>query len=89
MLKNVLNFAFAWRFSTDCGVAQYAVVERLLCFAGFFTRVVLAQRNAMVQVQVEMLKRTMLNAESAQSRAVNLSCEVFQQQPCGKGSSIA
>jgi hypothetical protein len=67
MLENVLDFAFARRLSADCRVAEDAVVERLLSLAALFTRVVLAQGNAVIQVQVEMLERSVLNAESTQS----------------------
>lgn len=89
MLENVLNFAFARRLGADCRVAEYAVVQRLLSLAGLLTRVVLAQGDAVIQGQVEMLQWPVLNAESAQCRAINLSCEVLQQQPSGEGGSVA
>jgi hypothetical protein len=64
MLQDVLDFTFAWRFGTDCGVAEDAIVERLLSFASLFARTVFAQSDAMVQVQMEMLQRSMLDAQS-------------------------
>lgn len=77
MLQNVLHLALARRLSADGGVAKHAVVERLLGLAGLFARIVLAEGDSVVQVQVEMLKRAMLHAESAQGRAVDLGCEVL------------
>lgn len=77
MLQNVLHLALARRLSADGGVAEHAIVERLLSLAGLFSRVILAEGDAVVQVQVEMLKRAVLHAESAQSRAVDLGCEVL------------
>jgi hypothetical protein len=83
MSQDALNFIFARRLSTDCCVAENAIVERLLSFAGLFARIILAQGDAMIQIQMEMLKRSVLDAQCAQSRAVNLSGEVLEQKPCG------
>jgi hypothetical protein len=65
MLEDVLDFTFAWRLGTNCGVAEDAIVECLLSFACLFARIVFAQSDAMVQVQMEMLKRSMLDAQGA------------------------
>lgn len=89
MLENVLDFAFARRLGTNCRVAENAIVERLLSFAGLFTRIVLAQGDAMIQIQMEMLKRTVLNTQRAQCRTVNLSRQVLEQQPSGEPGSVA
>lgn len=78
MLENVLDFAFARRLGADRRVAEHAIVERLLSLAGLFTRIVLAQGDAVVQVQMEMLKRSVLNTQSAQGGAVDLGGQVLQ-----------
>lgn len=89
MLENVLDFAFARRLGANCRVAENAIVERLLSFAGLFTRIVLAQGDAMIQIQMEMLKRAVLNTQRAQCRTVNLSRQVLEQQPSGEPGSVA
>lgn len=81
MLQDVADFSLARRLGTNCRIAENAIVERLLSFACLFARIVLAQGEAMIQVQMEMLKRSVLDAQGAQCRAVNLSCQVLQQQP--------
>lgn len=88
MLEDVLNLTFARRLSADRRVAEDAIVERLLSLAGLFAGTVLAEGEAVVQVQMEMLKRSMLDAQCAQCRAVDLSCEVLQQQPGREPSSV-
>lgn len=77
MLQNVLHLALARRLCADGGVTEHAVVERLLGLACLFSRVVLAEGDSVIQVQVEMLKRAVLHTESAQGRAVDLGCEVL------------
>lgn len=89
MLENVLDFAFARRLGADRRVAEDAIVERLLGFAGLFARIVLAQGDAVIQIQMEMLKRSVLDAQGAQGRTVDLRCQVLQQQPSGEPIAVA
>jgi len=89
MRQNVLDFTFAWRFSADCRVAQDTIVECLLGLASLFARVVLAQCNAVIQVQMEMLQRSMLNAQRAQCRSINLSRQILQEQPSREAIAVA
>jgi len=64
MLQDILDFAFTRRLSTNRRVAEDAIVECLLSFAGLFAWVILAQGDAVIQIQMEMLKRSMLNTQS-------------------------
>jgi len=73
----------------DRGVAEHTVVQSVLGLLGFLPVAVLDQGDPMSEIEVEVVKRTVLHAESTQSGPVNLSCQVLEKEPGGAGAGGA
>ena len=54
---------------------------------GFQPVTVLDQGDPMSQVEVEVVERTMLHAQSSQGGPVNLSSQILEKEPGGPGAS--
>lgn len=72
MWQDVLYFTFVGYFGYDRRVAQLTVVQCQLCLLCFLACAILAQRDALVQVEMEVYHRTVLQAQRTQSGSLNL-----------------
>jgi len=70
----------------DRGVAEHTVVQSVLGLLGFLPVAVLDQGDPMSEIEVEVVKWSVLHTESTQGRAVNLSCQVFEKEPGRAGT---
>lgn len=71
-LKVLLDFTIAWDVSKHCCVAKNTIVEGRLRFGCFFPGRVANKSHSTILKQMKHLQRTMLHAESLQSRTINL-----------------
>lgn len=81
LCKETTDLLFTGKLSENSSVPQYTHVQRLLCLHYLFLRTVADQRVSVREVQVECYQGAVLHAQGAQGRAVNLRCEVFQNEP--------
>lgn len=72
MLQNGLHLHVAGRLGADRRLAEGAIVQRHLRLGRLLAADVLAQGDARIRVQVEVLQRTVLHAQRAQRGAVDL-----------------
>lgn len=81
LCKETADLLLTGELGEDRGVPQHTHVQRLLCLHHLLLGAVADQRVAVRQAQVEGDQRAVLHAQRAQSRAVDLRCEVFQNEP--------
>lgn len=72
MLQNRLDLTLGRRLGADRRIAQHTIVKRHLRLGRLLARIVLAQGNAVIQIQMEMLERSVLHAQRTQSGTINL-----------------
>lgn len=72
MLQNRLDLTLGRRLGADRRIAQHTIVKRHLRLGRLLARIVLAQGNAVIQIQMEMLERSVLHAQRTQRGTINL-----------------